>query len=64
MRRKERACRECGRIHTGGEDTCVQCGAPTSANWLGYIRILDPEKSEIAEKLGIPTKGKFALRIK
>ncbi len=62
MRRKERACRECGRIQS--EDTCVQCGAPTSANWLGYIRILDPEKSEIAEKLGIPTKGKFALRIK
>ncbi|NOZ58031.1 MAG: DNA-directed RNA polymerase subunit E [Euryarchaeota archaeon] len=63
MPKKEKACKECGRIYSS-QEVCIYCNVPTSPDWLGYVRILDPEKSEIAQKLGINAKGKFALRIK
>ncbi|WP_456474300.1 transcription elongation factor subunit Spt4 [Candidatus Pyrohabitans sp.] len=63
MPKKEKACKECGRLYTS-QDVCVYCNAPTSPDWLGYVRIINPEKSAIAQKLGIKAKGKFALRIK
>ena len=31
--------------------------------WRGYVVITDPEKSEIAKKMGITSIGKFALRL-
>ena len=30
--------------------------------WRGRINVLNPEKSEIAEKLNIKTKGNFAIK--
>lgn len=59
---KEKACKECGKVTSG--DVCVICKTPTSNDWIGYVSIIDPETSEIAKKLNINMKGKYALRVK
>lgn len=59
---KEKACKECKRITN--LDVCVVCKQPTSTSWMGYVSVIDPEKSEISKKLGIPAKGKYALRVR
>lgn len=59
---KEKACKECGRVTM--KDVCVTCKISTSPDWIGYVRIIDPETSEIAKRLRINMKGKYALRVK
>jgi len=59
---KEKACKECGRVTE--LDVCVVCKTPTSPNWMGYISVIDPEKSEVAKKLNIAAKGRYALRVR
>lgn len=59
---KERACKECGRITN--LDICVVCKSPTSTDWIGYVSIIDPEKSEVSKKLNINANGKYALRVR
>jgi len=60
---KEKACRDCRRIIDEGTK-CPVCGSNTFTEfWRGYVSILDPEKSEIAKKMGITQAGKYALRI-
>lgn len=59
---KERACKECKRLTR--LDICEICRSPTSESWLGYVHIINPEKSEIAEKLGIKMPGRYALRVR
>jgi len=58
----EKACKECHRIVKG--TTCV-CGSNTlTTDWMGYVIIIDPEKSEIAKKMNITKEGKYALRVR
>jgi RNA polymerase subunit RPABC4/transcription elongation factor Spt4 len=59
---KEKACNVCNRITN--LDVCVVCKESTSPNWMGYVSIIDPEKSGISKKLNIPAKGKYALRVR
>ncbi|MBN2067672.1 MAG: DNA-directed RNA polymerase, subunit E'' [Candidatus Diapherotrites archaeon] len=60
---KEKACRNC-RMVVMDETTCPNCGGTTFTTfWRGYVVIVDPEKSEIANRMGIQRKGKFALRL-
>ncbi|MBU2560595.1 DNA-directed RNA polymerase subunit E'' [archaeon] len=59
---KEKACKECSKVTT--MDICTICKAPTSTDWIGYVSIVDPETSEIAKRLNIKIKGKYALRVK
>ncbi|MBI4344069.1 MAG: transcription elongation factor subunit Spt4 [Candidatus Hydrothermarchaeota archaeon] len=59
---KEKACTQCSRL--APSEICAVCKAPTSPNWVGYVSILDPEKSEVAKKLNIATKGRYALRVR
>lgn len=59
---KERACKECSRLTK--RDVCALCKAPTSTDWIGYVSIIDPEKSEVSKKLNINYKGKYALRVR
>ncbi|MBS3062126.1 MAG: DNA-directed RNA polymerase, subunit E'' [Candidatus Diapherotrites archaeon] len=59
----EKACRQCRRI-VEEATTCPDCGgAQFTTFWRGFITIADPEKSEIAKKMGITQKGKHALRL-
>jgi len=58
-----KACRQCRKVIEEG-DKCPVCGSQQFTTfWRGYVEIIDPEKSEIAQKMGIKTKGKHALRL-
>ncbi len=58
---KPRACKICNRIYEG--DKCPNCGSAESVeNFKGRIVVLDAEKSEIAKKLNIKSKGNFAIK--
>lgn len=60
---KEKACRLCRTIFEG--EKCPNCESRESMdNFKGRIAILNPEKSEIAQKLNIKTKGNFAIKVK
>lgn len=60
---KGKACRECRKVIEEG-DKCPSCGGSAFTTfWRGYVIIVDPEKSEIAQKMGIKTIGKHALRL-
>jgi len=62
MARKVKACKECGRLTK--ESTCIYCNAPTSEEWFGFAEVISPQESEIAERLGVKTKGRYALRVR
>ncbi|MFH1697268.1 MAG: transcription elongation factor subunit Spt4 [Candidatus Diapherotrites archaeon] len=60
---KGKACRQCRKVIEAG-DKCPVCGSTYFTTfWRGYVVIVDPEKSEIAKKMGITTMGKHALRL-
>ena len=57
----KKACKTCKIFVTG--DTCPICkNKQFVENWKGRIAILDPEKSKIAEKVGIKVKGEYAIK--
>jgi DNA-directed RNA polymerase subunit E" len=44
-------------------NTCPNChGTQLVESWKGKIIVVNPEKSEIAQKAGIKQKGTFALK--
>ncbi len=58
---KQKACKVCNRIYEG--DKCPQCESKESTdNFKGRAVILNPEKSEIANKLNIKNKGTYAIK--
>ncbi|WP_297089751.1 transcription elongation factor subunit Spt4 [Thermococcus sp.] len=60
---KERACRHCHYITT--EDRCPVCGSrDLSDEWFDLVIITEPEKSMIAQKLGVKVPGKYAIRVR
>ncbi|MEM4605616.1 MAG: transcription elongation factor subunit Spt4 [Candidatus Pacearchaeota archaeon] len=60
---KEKACLNCKRIYT--EQKCPNCGETQFTNvFKGEVEIFEPEKSIVAKKLNINSKGKFAIKIK
>lgn len=59
---KEKACRECGKLTD--LDICIICKGHTTTDWIGYVAILDPENSQIANKMDIKMKGKYALKVR
>ncbi len=45
-------------------EVCPVCGSNQFTTfWRGYTIILNPEKSEVAQKMGITKAGKYALRL-
>ena len=58
---KQKACKICNTIYEG--EKCPKCGSEESTDsFKGRIVILNPERSEIAEKLGVKNKGNFAIK--
>ncbi|AJF60391.1 MAG: transcription elongation factor Spt4/RpoE2, zinc finger protein, DNA-directed RNA polymerase subunit E' [archaeon GW2011_AR10] len=58
-----KACRQCRYVLESG-DKCPVCGSTAFTTfWRGYVIIIDPEKSDIAKKMGITSRGKYALRL-
>ncbi len=59
---KEKACKKCKRLTK--LDICEVCQSPTSENWLGYVNVINPEKSQIAKRLEIKIPGRYALKVR
>ncbi len=59
---KEKACKNCRLIYEG--DNCPGCGKKdVSDNFKGKVEIVDPEKSEIAQRLKVNKKGVYAIKL-
>ena len=59
---KQKACKICNRIYDSG-DKCPACGAKEATDsFKGRTVVLNPEKSEIAQKLKIKGKGSYAIK--
>ncbi len=57
-----RACKE---DHFLSEEAqCPLCGGPTSKNWSGFLSVLDPEKSQMADAMNIKKAGTYALKVR
>jgi DNA-directed RNA polymerase subunit E" len=58
---KQKACKICKMIHE--KDKCPNCDSKESTDTIkGRIVIINPEKSELAQKLNIKKKGIFAIK--
>ena len=60
---KKKACKRC-KIFVEGNECRICKGNQFSTNWQGRLYILDPNKSVIAEKIGIKEKGEYAIKVK
>ncbi|MEK6859264.1 MAG: transcription elongation factor subunit Spt4 [Nanoarchaeota archaeon] len=59
---KEKACKHCKLIYEG--DSCPSCARKEfSDNFKGKIEIINPEKSELAQKLKVLKKGTYAIKL-
>jgi len=57
-----KACKNCHLLTN--KNICPICGIPTSSHWKGYLIIVDPKESRIADKLNLKAKGKYALKVR
>ena len=58
------ACGECHLVLNDGVDQCPRHpSANVSSDWTGYVIIIQPERSEIAERLKVEQPGKYALKV-
>ena len=59
---KPKACKLCSTIYEEG-DKCPNCESKENTEgFKGRIIVLNPEKSEIAQKLNLKEKGNFAIK--
>lgn len=58
----KKACRKC-KIFVKGTECPICHGKDFTTNWKGRIAILNPEKSEIAQKIGIKEKSEYAIKV-
>jgi DNA-directed RNA polymerase subunit E" len=60
---KEKVCKKCKVIVEGNE--CPICKGTAFSNlWQGQVNVLDPEKSTIAQKMGLTHKGRYAIKVR
>ncbi len=57
-----KACRKCHILTK--KNVCPYCGEPTSDHWQGYLIVIDPNNSQIAEKMHLKMPGKYALKVR
>lgn len=59
----EKACRSCRLLTTA--DICPNCKRTgLSREWVGELVVIDPEKSELAKRMGVNKPGRYALRVR
>ena len=59
----KKVCRKC-KIFVEGPNCPLCKGDSFTDNWKGRMFINDANKSEIAQKIGIKTKGEYAIKIR
>ena len=60
---KQKACKNCKTILSSGTK-CPKCGCEElREGFKGKIFVINPEQSEIAQKLNLKEKGEYAIRI-
>ena len=60
---KKKVCKKCKLFIEGNE--CPLCkGNQVSVSWQGRLNILDANKSSIAKKIEIPSKGEYAIKVR
>ncbi len=58
---KAKACKVCSKIYEGSK--CPKCDSKEETeNFKGRVHIINPEKSEIAQKLNLKEKGEYAIK--
>ena len=60
---KKKVCRTC-QIFVDGAVCPVCKRSQFSNNWQGRVFVIDPQRSEIAGKIGIKVKGEYTLKVK
>jgi DNA-directed RNA polymerase subunit E" len=61
MAAKKKACKSCKMLVSGNE--CPVCkSADLSTSWKGRMVVIDPNKSEIAKKVGVKGAGDYAIK--
>ena len=66
---KSFACGECNRILPDPEKKSdppqwMHCpSAPVTTDWSGYVVIMHPTRSEVAQRLNISDPGSYALKV-
>ena len=59
----KKVCKKCKIFVEGSE--CPLCkGNIFSESWKGRINVVDAEKSEIAKKISITSKGEYAIKVR
>ena len=59
----KKVCKRC-KLFVEGKECPICQGTGFSENWKGKLIILDPVKSEIAQKIGITAKGEYAIKVR
>lgn len=59
----KKVCKKC-KLFVEGKECPICKGTSFSDNWKGKLIIIDPVKSEIAQKIGINTKGEYAIKVR
>ena len=60
---KKKVCKKCKMFVEGNE--CPVCKSNQfSTNWQGRLYIVDANKSLVAEKIGIKSKGEYAIKVR
>jgi DNA-directed RNA polymerase subunit E" len=58
---KQKACKKCKIIFSGTK--CPKCGTEEVTDaFKGKVVVLDPEQSEISQKLKLKEKGEYAIK--
>ena len=58
---KRKVCKKCRSFVTGA--TCPICKSTDfSETWMGRINITNPDKSEIAKKIGMDQPGEYTIK--
>lgn len=57
--------RACKNDHYLTEETlCPLCGGPTSKQWSGFLVVMDPADSGLADAMNIKQPGEYALKVR
>ena len=58
-----KVCRECHRVVEG--ESCSMCGLSNlTADWAGYLIVIDPAQSDVAKRMNITVPGRYALKVR